>query len=54
MTGVQTCALPICAWDEWHALGEPELYDYGLTVEPDRQYAWCKDAATGPRWLAPA
>ncbi|MER5974485.1 methyltransferase domain-containing protein [Streptomyces sp. NPDC002055] len=38
------------AWDEWHALGEPELYDFGLMVEPGRQYAWCRDAITGPRW----
>ncbi|WP_051718136.1 methyltransferase domain-containing protein [Streptomyces megasporus] len=38
------------AWDQWQALGEPDLYDYGLTVEPHRQYAWCRDAATGPRW----
>ncbi|MFC9222343.1 methyltransferase domain-containing protein [Streptomyces hygroscopicus] len=38
------------AWDEWLRLGEPELYDYGLTVEPDGQYAWCRDADTGRRW----
>lgn len=38
------------AWDEWQALGEPELYDYGLTVEPGQQYAWCRDADMGPRW----
>jgi len=42
------------AWDEWLALGEPELYDYGLTVEPHRQYVWCQDADTGPRWPARA
>lgn len=38
------------AWSAWLALGGPSLYDYGLTVEPERQYAWCGDAATGPRW----
>lgn len=38
------------AWREWSALGEPELYDYGMTVTPDRQYVWCRDADTGPRW----
>ncbi|MGP4001722.1 methyltransferase domain-containing protein [Streptomyces sp. 8N706] len=38
------------AWDVWLAEGGPELYDFGLTVEPDRQYAWCRDAVTGPRW----
>ncbi|MBL1100866.1 methyltransferase domain-containing protein [Streptomyces coffeae] len=37
-------------WAAWLALGGPPLYDYGLTVEPERQYAWCEDAATGPRW----
>jgi SAM-dependent methyltransferase len=38
------------AWDGWRELGEPDLYDYGMTVEPDRQYVWCRDAGTGPRW----
>ena len=27
-------------WDRWLAEGRPELYDFGLTVTPDRQYAW--------------
>ncbi|MGW7005102.1 methyltransferase domain-containing protein [Streptomyces sp. NPDC054933] len=38
------------AWDWWAAEGCPELYDFGMTVEPDRQFVWCRDAATGPRW----
>ncbi|WP_234357032.1 methyltransferase domain-containing protein [Streptomyces sp. NBRC 110028] len=40
------------AWDWWLAEGRPELYDFGLTVTPDRQYAWCRDPETGPRWSA--
>ncbi|WP_309226640.1 methyltransferase domain-containing protein [Streptomyces lunaelactis] len=38
------------AWDAWLEGGRPELYDYGLTIEPEHQYAWAHDAATGPRW----
>lgn len=38
------------AWGWWLAEGRPELYDFGLTVTPDQQYAWCRDAETGPRW----
>ncbi|WP_229758574.1 methyltransferase domain-containing protein [Peterkaempfera bronchialis] len=38
------------AWDDWLAHGRPELYEYGMTVEPDRQYLWCRDPVTGPRW----
>lgn len=38
------------AWDAWIAMASPNLYDYGMTVEPDGQYVWCGDAATGPRW----
>lgn len=37
-------------WDWWVSEGEPALYDFGMTVEPDRQYVWCRDATTGPRW----
>ncbi|MFD7501173.1 methyltransferase domain-containing protein [Streptomyces sp. NPDC059850] len=37
-------------WDGWLTEGRPELYDYGLTVTSDQQYAWCRDAETGPRW----
>lgn len=32
------------AWDRWLAEGEPDLYDFGMTVERDRQYVWCQDA----------
>ncbi|WP_039938909.1 methyltransferase domain-containing protein [Streptomyces himastatinicus] len=37
-------------WDRWLAEGRPELYDFGLTVTPDQQYAWCRDAELGTRW----
>jgi protein-L-isoaspartate O-methyltransferase len=38
------------AWDQWLADGSPGLYDYGMTVEPGRQYVWCREPATGRRW----
>ncbi|MFI1017566.1 methyltransferase domain-containing protein [Streptomyces sp. NPDC020965] len=39
------------AWDDWTDVGEPELYEYGLTAEASgRQYAWAHDPDTGPRW----
>ncbi|QDY78236.1 methyltransferase domain-containing protein [Streptomyces qinzhouensis] len=38
------------AWGEWTQLGSPDRYAYGLTVTPDRQYAWALDPGTGPRW----
>ncbi|MBB5933331.1 methyltransferase domain-containing protein [Streptomyces zagrosensis] len=41
------------AWHWWEAEGRPDLYDFGLTVTPDDQYAWCHDPDTGPRWPAP-
>lgn len=37
------------AWDRWLALQSPELYDFGMTVEPGRQYVWAWDPVTGPR-----
>ena len=37
-------------WGRWLTEGRPELYDFGLTVTPDQQYAWCRDAGAGPRW----
>ena len=40
------------AWDQWLALGSPELYDYGLTVTPGGQYAWAIDPQAEPRWPA--
>lgn len=39
------------AWDWWRSAGEPELYDFGMTVRPDEQFVWCKDPS-GPRWPA--
>lgn len=41
------------AWDGWEAAGSPRLYDYGMTVTPDKQYMWAVDPVTGPRWPAP-
>ncbi|MGK3110624.1 hypothetical protein [Streptomyces sp. WAC05858] len=38
------------AWDWWLTEGQPTLYDFGMTVEPERQYVWCRDATTGPQW----
>ncbi|MFF3459580.1 protein-L-isoaspartate O-methyltransferase [Streptomyces sp. NPDC002730] len=41
------------AWEGWLEADKPDLYDYGLTVEPEHQYAWAHDADTG--WpLTPA
>ncbi|WP_257231891.1 hypothetical protein [Streptomyces sp. Rer75] len=38
------------AWlHDGSAEGRPALYDFGLTVRPDQQYAWYRDAGTGPR-----
>ena len=42
------------AWEQWLGLGSPELYDYGLTVTRDEQYAWVIDPESGPRWPAQA
>ena len=42
------------AWDQWLGLGSPDLYDYGITVTADEQYAWAVDPETGPRWPASA
>lgn len=38
------------AWEQWTALGEPEVYDYGMTVTPTAQWVWHDNADTGPRW----
>jgi protein-L-isoaspartate O-methyltransferase len=37
------------AWEQWLHHGSPELWDYGLTVTPDGQHAWCEDALSGAR-----
>ncbi|MEV7930434.1 methyltransferase domain-containing protein [Kitasatospora sp. NPDC088779] len=36
------------AWSQWEALGEPELYDYGIAVTPDGQ--WARLGEDGPHW----
>ncbi|MFE2294301.1 methyltransferase domain-containing protein [Streptomyces sp. NPDC059452] len=30
------------AWQRWLDAGQPELYDFGMTVEPARQTVWCE------------
>lgn len=30
-------------WEQWTAQGEPDLYDFGMTVEPEHQWVWCQD-----------
>ncbi|MFE4516957.1 protein-L-isoaspartate O-methyltransferase [Kitasatospora sp. NPDC056783] len=40
----------LAAWARWEDLGRPDLYDYGVTVTPDAQWAWQGDPDTGPRW----
>ncbi|WP_413106172.1 hypothetical protein [Streptomyces sp. Inha503] len=38
------------AWDWWLNEGQPTLYDFEMTVEPEHQYVWCRDPAAGPQW----
>ncbi|MFE7528917.1 protein-L-isoaspartate O-methyltransferase [Kitasatospora sp. NPDC057542] len=38
------------AWAQWERLGRPNLYDYGVTVTPDSQWAWQGNPDSGPRW----
>ncbi|MGW3231744.1 protein-L-isoaspartate O-methyltransferase [Kitasatospora sp. NPDC001095] len=40
----------VAAWSQWEELGRPDLYDYGVTVTPDSQWAWHGDPNDGPRW----
>ncbi|MFE6049365.1 protein-L-isoaspartate O-methyltransferase [Kitasatospora sp. NPDC056446] len=40
----------LAAWSQWEGLGSPALYDYGITVTPDAQWAWQGDPDNGPRW----
>ncbi|MDX3225601.1 methyltransferase domain-containing protein [Streptomyces sp. ME19-01-6] len=37
----------------WRAAGEPELYEFGLTVTSDRQVVWHADPERGRRWELP-
>ncbi|WP_257033240.1 protein-L-isoaspartate O-methyltransferase family protein [Streptomyces sp. 1331.2] len=39
----------LTAWSQWDALGRPSRYDYGITVTPDRQWAWLH-TPDGPHW----
>ncbi len=41
------------AWTQWEQLGRPTVYDYGMTVTPDRQWIWHTDPDHGPRWPNP-
>ncbi|MFB7476081.1 methyltransferase domain-containing protein [Kitasatospora sp. NPDC056184] len=38
------------AWAQWEGHRRPDPYDYGITVTPERQFAWLRDADDGPRW----
>ncbi len=40
------------AWEWWRSAGEPDLYDFGMTVRPDEQFVWCT-SPSGPRWPQP-
>ncbi|MFJ4920950.1 methyltransferase domain-containing protein [Streptomyces sp. NPDC088725] len=33
--------------ERWRADGRPSLYDFGMTVEPDRQFVWYRDPVNG-------
>ncbi|MGW8574027.1 methyltransferase domain-containing protein [Streptomyces niveus] len=37
-------------WERWLGDGSPSLYDYGMTVEPHRQYVWCGRPGSGAGW----
>ncbi|MGA5135363.1 methyltransferase domain-containing protein [Streptomyces olivoreticuli] len=39
------------ALDHWAQQGAPSLYDFGMTVLPDRQFTWHKDPDSGPYGL---
>ncbi|MFD8323933.1 methyltransferase domain-containing protein [Kitasatospora purpeofusca] len=38
------------AWKQWEEHGRPDPYEYGITVTPERQFAWLADPDDGPRW----
>lgn len=39
----------MAAWSQWEELGRPELYDYGIAVTLERQWAWL-GSPDGPSW----
>ncbi|MDH6705110.1 protein-L-isoaspartate O-methyltransferase [Kitasatospora sp. MAA19] len=39
----------LTAWAQWEAHGRPAPYDYGITVTPERQWAWLREP-DGCRW----
>ncbi|MFJ8473632.1 protein-L-isoaspartate O-methyltransferase [Kitasatospora sp. NPDC094011] len=39
----------LAAWTQWEELGRPTVYDYGITVTPEAQWAW-HASPDGPRW----
>ncbi|MEU0808006.1 methyltransferase domain-containing protein [Streptomyces sp. NPDC005970] len=42
------------AYQWWRAAGQPELYEFGLTVTADQQVAWHADPDRGHQWELPA
>ncbi|MCX4688207.1 methyltransferase domain-containing protein [Kitasatospora purpeofusca] len=38
------------AWKQWEGHGRPDPYEYGITVTPEKQFAWLADPDDGPRW----
>ncbi|WP_327074283.1 methyltransferase domain-containing protein [Kitasatospora purpeofusca] len=38
------------AWKQWEEHGRPDPYEYGITVTPEKQFAWLVDPDDGPRW----
>ncbi|MDW6060008.1 hypothetical protein SAZ11_20850 [Streptomyces sp. FXJ1.4098] len=41
------------AYRWWRAAGDPELYEFGLTVTADQQVAWHMDPDRGHQWELP-
>ncbi|MER6365166.1 methyltransferase domain-containing protein [Kitasatospora sp. NPDC001527] len=39
------------AWERWEEHGRPDPYEYGITVTPERQFAWLNSPDGGPRWV---
>ncbi|MEV0193844.1 hypothetical protein AB0I39_35670 [Kitasatospora purpeofusca] len=42
--------LPLEARVGWEENGRPDPYEYGITITPEKQFAWLADPDDGPRW----